>query len=106
MLFLNGYLDKPVYMEQPPGFVDPARPQKLKKALYGLRQAPLAWYQRFCQFLVHIGFSCSSSDTTQFFFRRGTVMLYLLVYVDDIVKVYCSKHNDNHNDRHCSNQCV
>ncbi|XP_014490623.1 uncharacterized protein LOC106753333 [Vigna radiata var. radiata] len=46
--FLNGHLTHPVYMEQPPGFVDPRYPNhvcRLRKALYGLKQAPLAWFQ-------------------------------------------------------------
>ncbi|GJU73860.1 retrovirus-related pol polyprotein from transposon TNT 1-94 [Tanacetum coccineum] len=47
--FLNGVINKEVYVAQPPGFIDFAKPNyvyKLKKALYGLKQAPKAWYPR------------------------------------------------------------
>jgi hypothetical protein len=52
--FLNGKISELVYVEQPPGFEDPKRPNhayKLSKALYGLKQAPRAWYER-------LGISC------------------------------------------------
>ncbi|GJS75395.1 retrovirus-related pol polyprotein from transposon TNT 1-94 [Tanacetum coccineum] len=58
--FLNGPLKKEVYVNQPYGFVDPHHPDKvyhLKKALYGIKQAPRAWYDDFSNFLVSKGFS-------------------------------------------------
>ena len=45
--FLNGDIEKEVYVDQPPGFVDYEHPNhvyKLKRALYGLEQAPRSWY--------------------------------------------------------------
>lgn len=75
-------------MEQPPGYVDPHKPLhvcKLKKALYGLKQAPRAWFHRFSSFLISLGFNCSCANTSLFVFHRQNDLLYLLLYVDDII---------------------
>ena len=53
--FLNGELEELVYMTQPPGYVNPQFPTKvckLRKALYVLKQAPRAWFQRFSSTLL------------------------------------------------------
>lgn len=86
--FLNGLLTETVFMEQPPGYVDARYPDhvcRLKKVLYGLKQAPRAGFQRFSDFLSGLGFQCSQADTSLFVFQRGPSLLYLLVYVDDII---------------------
>jgi hypothetical protein len=86
--FLNGHLTESVYMEQPPGYIDPRYPNhvcQLKKALYGLKQAPRAWFQRFSSFLIQLGFSCSRADTSLFVFHKHSDIIYLLLYVDDII---------------------
>ncbi|WVZ53181.1 hypothetical protein U9M48_004160 [Paspalum notatum var. saurae] len=53
--------------------------------MYGPKQAPRAWYQRFATFIRQLGFVASTSDTSLFIFREGTSLAYLLLYVDDIV---------------------
>jgi len=86
--FLHGHLEETVYCHQPPGFVDPARPDHvclLQRSLYGLKQAPRAWYQRFATYLRQLGFSASVSDTSLFVLQEGGATAYLLLYVDDIV---------------------
>ncbi|GJQ97010.1 retrovirus-related pol polyprotein from transposon TNT 1-94 [Tanacetum coccineum] len=53
--FLYGKIDEEVYVSQPPGFLDPKYPQKVYKvvkALYGLHQAPRAWYATLSTFLL------------------------------------------------------
>uniref|UniRef100_A0A2N9JAS4 Reverse transcriptase Ty1/copia-type domain-containing protein n=1 Tax=Fagus sylvatica TaxID=28930 RepID=A0A2N9JAS4_FAGSY len=87
-VFLNGHLTEHVYMEQPPGYIDPRFPNhicQLKKALYGLKQAPRAWFQRFSSFLLQLGFYCSRADTSLFVFHKHSNIIYLLLYVDDII---------------------
>ncbi|GJX44831.1 putative ribonuclease H-like domain-containing protein [Tanacetum coccineum] len=57
--FLYGKIEEEVYVHQPPGFVDPAHPNKVYKvvkALYGLHQAPRAWYETLFSFLLKNGF--------------------------------------------------
>lgn len=86
--FLHGNLTDIVYMKQPPGFIDPRYPDhacKLHKAMYGLQQAPRAWFHRLSSFLVTNGFVCSRADPSLFNFKRGACVLYLLVYVDDLI---------------------
>jgi histone deacetylase 1/2 len=88
--FVHGILDEEVYMKQPPGYVDKTRPNyvcKLDKALYGLKQAPRAWYARLSTKLVALGFHASKADTSLFYFHKGSVIVFVLVYVDDIIVV-------------------
>ena len=96
--FLHGILEEEVYLKQPPGFEDHARPDyvcRLDKALYGLKQAPRIWYSRLSDKLQQLGFQPSRSDMSLFFFRQGNTVIYLLVYVDDIVVVSsCQKSVD------------
>lgn len=92
--FLQGTLDEEVYMEQPPGFIDKDHPHhvcRLRKAVYGLKQAPRAWYVELTTFLLRLGFKNSLADTSLFVLQRGSEVVYLLVYVDDILVTGNSK---------------
>jgi hypothetical protein len=85
---LHGFLKEDIYMRQPPGFEDKNHPNyvcKLDKALYGLKQALRAWYVRLSTKLIDLGFNSSKADTSLFFFHKGEVAIFLLVYVDDII---------------------
>jgi histone deacetylase 1/2 len=86
--FLHGVLEEEVYMRQPPGFEDKKHPHyicKLDKALYDPKQAPRAWYSRLSQRLLELGFVPSKGDTSLFFFKKGKLTIFVLVYVDDII---------------------
>jgi hypothetical protein len=86
-VFLNGFLDEEVFVKQPPGFESVEFPHKvyrLRKALYGTKQAPRAWYGRLRGFLFSKGFEMGKVDKTLFLLRQGNDILIVQVYVDDI----------------------
>jgi hypothetical protein len=70
--FLNGFLEEEVYVRQPPGFESvefPHQVYKLRKALYGMKQAPKAWYGRLRGFLFSKGFEMGKVVETLFLLR-------------------------------------
>lgn len=75
-------------MSQPPGFSHPLYPNHLcwlQKALYGLKQAPRAWFSRLSSKLIDLGFVASKSDTSLFICKPASFIMYVLIYVDDII---------------------
>jgi hypothetical protein len=87
-VFLHGILEEDVYMKQPPGYENKLLPHyvcKLDKAIYGLKQVPRAWYSRLSKKLLQLGFHASKADTSLFFYNKGDVTIFLLVYVDVII---------------------
>ncbi|KAL0550799.1 hypothetical protein IC582_009862 [Cucumis melo] len=86
--FLNGDLVEEVYMSPPPGFEAQFGQQvcKLQKSLYGLKQSPRAWFDRFTTFVKSQWYSQGHSDHTLFTkaSKTGKIAI-LIVYVDDIV---------------------
>nr|GFB02546.1 retrovirus-related Pol polyprotein from transposon TNT 1-94 [Tanacetum cinerariifolium] len=86
--FLHGTLKEDVYVCQHEGFIDadiPSHVYKLKKALYGLNQAPRAWYDELSMFLLHNHFFKGTIDLTLFIWRFDNDILVVQVYVDDII---------------------
>jgi hypothetical protein len=86
--FLNEILLKEVYMEQPPSFAHPTLPSHvchLHKSIYGLKQAPRAWYTRLSDYFISLGFRASNADPSLFIYSDGHDLIYLLVYVDDLL---------------------
>ncbi|GJX04352.1 putative ribonuclease H-like domain-containing protein [Tanacetum coccineum] len=88
--FLYGIIEEEVYVHQPPGFVNPAHPNKVYKvvkALYGLHQTPRAWYETLSP---RAWYETLSSFLLEKGFKRVNV------YVDDIIfgstkKSMCTK---------------
>jgi hypothetical protein len=86
--FLNGEINELVYVEQPPGFKDPRNLNhvyRLNKAVYGLKQALRAWYEKLSGFLVKQGFKQGMVDTTLFTKDIDGDLFICQIYVDDII---------------------
>ncbi|RVX01687.1 Retrovirus-related Pol polyprotein from transposon RE1 [Vitis vinifera] len=86
--FLNGYLEEEIFVEQPEGFAIKGKEEKvylLKKALYGLRQAPRAWYSRIDTHLLTLGFHKSLSEFTLYIKKIEEDILIVSLYVDDLL---------------------
>ncbi|GKF38819.1 retrotransposon protein, putative, ty1-copia subclass, partial [Tanacetum coccineum] len=81
--FLNGYLNEEVYMEQPEGFVNPKYPNrvcKLKRSIYGLKQASRQWNKRFDDEI-----SQNADEPCVYLKASGSNVTFLILYVDDIL---------------------
>ncbi|GKD68143.1 putative ribonuclease H-like domain-containing protein, partial [Tanacetum coccineum] len=86
--FLYGTIEEEVYVCQPPGFEDPQFPDKVykvEKALYGLHQAPRAWYETLSTYLLENRFRRGTIDKTLFIKKDKGDILLMQVYVDDII---------------------
>ncbi|KAG8472686.1 hypothetical protein CXB51_034612 [Gossypium anomalum] len=87
--FLNGKLEEEVYTQLPPGskFIEGSNKVcKLNKSLYGLKQSPRAWFERFSKVILQNGYKQSLADHTLFIkvtYRNKKAIL--IVYVDDII---------------------
>nr|GEX22107.1 retrotransposon protein, putative, Ty1-copia subclass [Tanacetum cinerariifolium] len=124
--FLNGPLKEKVYVAQPDGFVDPDHPNKvyrLRKAIYGLKQASRAWYDELLNFLMSKGFTKEKGqsistpmdmkpkldanlsgkliDQTDYHSKIGSLM-YLTTSRPDIVQVvcYCARYQARPTEKH------
>jgi hypothetical protein len=87
-VWLNEPIKKEFYVEQPPSFDDEEylnHVYKLYKALYGLNQAPRAWYECLSDFLIDNNFRIGKVDTTHFTRRVDKYLFVCQIYVDDII---------------------
>ena len=93
--FLHGELEETIYMEQPQGFIKPRDEDKvccLKRSLYGLKQSSRQWYLTFDKQMEIMGFRKSAFDNCVYIrYKGGTVVAYLLLYVDDMLVAGPSK---------------
>ncbi|KAL9245201.1 hypothetical protein vseg_018879 [Gypsophila vaccaria] len=87
--FLHGYLDEEVYMQPPEGYTKalPGQVCKLKRSLYGLKQASRQWNIELTKHLHQVGFLQSKSDYSLFIRHNAFTDSFIvaLVYVDDVL---------------------
>ena len=84
--FLNGDLQEEVYVQPPPGYPhSDSQVCRLRHALYDLKQAPRAWFEKFSLVVAQQGFTSSPYDTALFIRRSSAGITLILLYVDDII---------------------
>ena len=84
--FLNGDLSEEVYMQPPPGLSHPLdKVCRLRRAFYGLKRAPRAWFAKFSSTVSRLGFSISFYDFALFLRRTAKGTILHLLYVDNII---------------------
>ncbi|KAK9128999.1 hypothetical protein Syun_017796 [Stephania yunnanensis] len=86
--FLNGQLEEEVYMKQPEGFSSIGNENlvcKLKKSIYGLKQASRQWYLKFHDVISSFGFVENIMDNCIYQKVSGSKICFLILYVDDIL---------------------
>ncbi|XP_074271100.1 uncharacterized protein LOC141595025 [Silene latifolia] len=85
--FLHGDLHEEVYMKPPPGFLLSTNGKvcRLRKSLYGLRQAPRCWYAKLASALLKYGFRQCPYDHSLFSIIQPDNEVHVLIYVDDLV---------------------
>ncbi|GKV14657.1 hypothetical protein SLEP1_g25497 [Rubroshorea leprosula] len=84
--FINGDLEDEVYMKPPLGLTPPLNKVcRLRRALYGLKQSPRAWFAKFNSTVSEFGFNSSPHDTALFVRKSAQGMVLLLIYVDDMI---------------------
>ena len=85
--FLNGLVNKEIFVSQALGFQEHLYPNhvyKLKRALYGLKQAPRQWYKMLSSFLLSNHYEKGKIHKTLFIKNSNYVVILVQIYVNDI----------------------
>ena len=84
--FLNGNLSEEIYMQPPPSLsVESNKVCYLRRALYGFKQAPRAWFAKFSSTISCLGYIASHYDFVLFLHRTDKGIILLLLYVNDMI---------------------
>ena len=83
--FLNGELQEEIYLKQPPGFQVNNQVYRLKKSLYGLKQAARVWNSTIHQVFIENDFRQSEIDKCLYIKQSENKSCYIIIHVDDIL---------------------
>ena len=86
--FLNGGIEETIYMIQLENFESKDSNDfvcKLRKSIYGLKQASRQWYHKFHKFIISYGFEVNKVDNCVYHKFSGSRYIFLVLYVDDIL---------------------
>ena len=84
--FLNRDLHEEVYIQPPPGYPHSgSQVYRLRRALYGLKQTPEAWFEKFSSVVAQQDFTSSPHDIVLFVRRSSASITLILLYVDDMI---------------------
>ena len=103
--FLHGVLDEKVYMQMPKGIPNPENKVcRLRKSLYGLKQASRQWFTKLKDTLLSLGFVQSKNDYSLFLNKTSTNITILAVDVDDILITRSDCQEIQHVKQHLNEQ--
>lgn len=84
--FLNGDLTEEVYIKPSPGYShSPSQVYRLRRALYGVKQVPCAWFAKFRSTIGKFGFISSSSHSGLFIHKSHSGIILFLLFMDDMI---------------------
>jgi hypothetical protein len=92
--FLYGIIDTDIYMEQPDGYIDKSKPNyvcKLKKSLYGTKQAARQWNQRIHKHMIKFKFIQAQADHCVYTLIKDDHYIIVIIYVDDLIVMATNK---------------
>ena len=95
--FINGTLEEEIYMEQPEGyhFGNPGDVLRLRKSLYGLKQAGRVWNEKLHEELEKMDFKRVKSDSSLYIYKKGPTRIIIPIYIDDITISSTSEHESD-----------
>jgi Reverse transcriptase (RNA-dependent DNA polymerase) len=86
--YLNGDLEETIFMDLPPGYAPPGstgKVCKLKKSIYGLKQARHQWYQKLSNCFDRIGLTKSAVDHAVFYSHSNVGTMIICCSTDDLM---------------------
>ena len=85
-VFLNGVIEEEVYIGHPEGFYifnSDSYVFRIKRALYGLKKAPRAWYTQIDSYFTGLGFTKIEVDANLYQIVVECKLFIIVLYVDD-----------------------